>query len=200
MNHWMRSGKTWESEPVWFFSGEWRASDMVGQWGRAEGERGTVTPDFCMRYKTCCMNYGSLHITSFPKSLSYLLKLESFCKRWESFWNFWKLLLETRVGWTTEPQAVPVAEPVFLRGTPRLPLSWDPQAAVFLREGFFHIEATPSLLGNCAHIPVISLWQRLNQLCGWSLLWVGCIKGHEAFWHEWKKKISLYGHICQLLQ
>ena len=42
------------------------------------------------------------------------------------FVDFWKLLLETRVGWTTEPQAVPVAEPVFLRGTPRLPLSWDP--------------------------------------------------------------------------
>ena len=34
---WIRSGKTCESESVWFFSGECRASDMVGQWGRAEG-------------------------------------------------------------------------------------------------------------------------------------------------------------------
>ena len=71
------------------------------------------------------------------------------------FLDFWKLLLETRVGWTTEPQAVPVAEPVFLRGTPRLP--------PFSGKHFSRFTATPSSPG--ATVPTfLPFWQQPLQL------------------------------------
>ena len=124
----------------------------VRQGGRQRGAGwGTVTADFCMRHKTCCMIWGSFK----PTNLSDPMKLEFE----ESFWilmgefvDFWKLLLETPVAWDDTASGRPCCGTCFL--------SWDPKAPAFLREAFFHIQATPSLLGNCAQIPAISYWQQ----------------------------------------
>ena len=120
-----------ESEPVWEWAGVvlhvGRAQSQWHGWsarhGR-KGKRGRVTVRAYFAHDSPLTNY--LHI------------------RWSFSWkhfDFWKLFLGL-LG-MTEPRAVPVAEPVFLRGTRTL---W-----LFSRKNF-SIQATPSLWSNCAHV------------------------------------------------
>ena len=150
---WIRSGKTWESEPVWFFSG---ASDMVGQWGR-EGGRGELAggqlqQTFAWDKKLVAWCGQVLNLQTCQIQWNWNLKKASEYW-WENNVDFWKLLLETPVAWDDTASGRPCCGTCFL--------SWDPKAPAFLREAFFHIQATPSLSGNCARIPAISYWQQL---------------------------------------
>ena len=92
---------------------QWRASDMVGQWGR-EGEG-----DSYSRLLREIQNL--LHeLWKFLHSLLSQIFIGKLLLKMGKLWIFESC--ETPVAWlgTTQPRAVPVAEPVFFRGTRRL--------------------------------------------------------------------------------
>ena len=106
-----------ESEPVWEWAGVvlhvGRAQSQWHGWSARHGRKG----------RRCRVTVGAYFAHDSPL-INYLHIRWSFS--WKHF-AFWKLFLGL-LG-MTEPQAVPVAEPVFLRGTRSL---W-----LFLRKNFF---------------------------------------------------------------
>ena len=103
---------------------QWRASDMVGQWGR-EGGRGELAggqlqQTFAWDTKLVAWYGEVLNLQTCQIQWNWNLKKASVIDE-RIMWIFESCSLRHQLLGTTQPRAVPVAEPVFFRETRRLP-------------------------------------------------------------------------------
>ena len=145
MNHWIRSGQKHGKVCGLSVESKWHGWSV-----RQRGGGGQLQQTFAWDSKLVAWIVEVSTQPAFPNF------------HWKAFVedgkvvDFWKLWNTSCLAWNDTASGCPCCGTCFL--------SWDPKARAILREGFFYIQATPSLLGNCAHIPVISFWHQSYQL------------------------------------